>query len=338
MKRSGGKLLNSNFSHIYAERSVFTHPRTEYILRMFDNSRLVEIKHYKDIFSRKGQEFHIQKQSPKLIIARGSPPFLYKGSERCQSFGNRHFFYASPVINCPYNCGYCYLQGKYPSSNLLVFVNLEDTFETIDRLLKRHPLYISISYDTDLLALESIIHFVEAWLDFTCTRHDLLIEIRTKSVNISSLMKRKPVPNAVFAWTVSPAKIAMDYEKGAPTPAERLKAAKKLMDKGWNVRICFDPVLFVPDWKKVYLDCIQETFKILNASELKDISLGVFRIGCGYLKQAREKNPWSPLLSYPFVKEGDAYTYPGSLRDEMMRFLCEELERHVPLKKCYLQE
>ena len=38
-------------------------------------------------------------------------------------------------MNCVFDCEYCYLQGMYPSGHIVVFVNLEDTFAELDRIL-----------------------------------------------------------------------------------------------------------------------------------------------------------------------------------------------------------
>ena len=44
----------------------------------------------------------------------------------------------------------------YPSGNLVIFINIEDIFAELETLLAKHPVYLCVSYDTDLLALENI--------------------------------------------------------------------------------------------------------------------------------------------------------------------------------------
>ena len=70
-------------------------------------------------------------------------------------------------MNCVYNCEYyCYLKGMYPSGNIVVFVNLEDIFAELEEILQKHPVYLCVSYDSDLMALEDLTGFVESWLGF----------------------------------------------------------------------------------------------------------------------------------------------------------------------------
>ena len=105
------------FSHIYVEAAVRNHPRTQRILQQFLKAQVISITHYKDVFCRKGQQVHLQHGSKALIIARKDGQLLYEGAEVCQSFGNEYFYYTSCMMNCIYDCEYCYLKGMYPSGN-----------------------------------------------------------------------------------------------------------------------------------------------------------------------------------------------------------------------------
>ncbi|MCR5625654.1 MAG: hypothetical protein K6G11_10560 [Lachnospiraceae bacterium] len=154
------------FTHIYVEKNIINNENTKQILSKFKNSEVVIIDHYKDIFCRNHQDYRRQATNKNLILAEKQDNHLYKGAPVCQSFGNEHFYYTSNIMNCLYDCEYCYLKGMYDSANIVIFVNLEDTFREIENVLKEHDAYISISYDSDLLALDGITGFVRKWTDF----------------------------------------------------------------------------------------------------------------------------------------------------------------------------
>ena len=40
------------------------------------------------------------------------------------------------MLNCIYDCNYCFLQGMFNSANYLVFVNYEDYFKEIEKIIK----------------------------------------------------------------------------------------------------------------------------------------------------------------------------------------------------------
>lgn len=327
---------NNVFSHIYIEEKALSHPNTKKVISKFSNSEIITIKHYKDMFNRKNQNFLMQKYSPKLILAIKESGFFYKGSSFCEDFGNKNFYYTSCMMNCLYNCEYCYLQGMYPSANIVLFVNLEDTFKEIEKLLEKNSVYLCISYDTDLLAFEGIIGFVEKWIDFLKVHKNLKIELRTKSSNFSKIKKIQSVDRMILAWTISPDEIATKYEKGASPFKVRVNNIKQAIDLGWKVRLCFDPIIYIKDYKSTYRHMINYLFKSINREKVQDLSIGVFRVSKEYLKIMRKQNPKSTILSYPFEKDDYGMTYPKELKEELLNFVYENSRKYIDKNKIYL--
>ena len=114
------------FSHVYVEDKARSFPLTAKILEKTKGAVVIPIAHYKDIFDRPRQDTLAQKKDPALILAVREGNRIFKGAPVCQSFGQRNFYYASTVMNCPFDCAYCYLKGMYPSAQPVVFVNFED--------------------------------------------------------------------------------------------------------------------------------------------------------------------------------------------------------------------
>ncbi len=107
-------------------------------------------------------------------------------------------------MNCIYDCEYCYLKGMYPSANVVLFVNLEDIFAEVERLLEQHSVYLCVSYDTDLLAVEPVIGYTAEWMRFTTEHENLTIEVRTKSANVHYFKQQAVTERVIFAFTMSP--------------------------------------------------------------------------------------------------------------------------------------
>lgn len=336
MKKLSRNLFNEYFSHIYIEKKALNHPNTKKILSHFKNSELIEINHYKDVFSRSHQNFYLQKQSPSLILAVKTDNLIYEGARFCDDFGNEHFYYTSSLMNCIYNCEYCYLQGMYSSANVVVFVNLEDILNEVENLLKKHPVYLCISYDTDILAFEKILGYASKWIEFTKDHPDLKIELRTKSANFHAIKNIEPCKNVILAWTLSPKKISESYEDKTPPLDERLKSAKEAIDKGWNVRICFDPILYLSHWEENYRNLINTTFSILPKDKIFDISIGVFRVSSDYLKIMRKQRFDSVILNYPFTTENKICTYDKDLSDKMISYVYNLVSEYIPQNKIYI--
>ena len=134
------------FTHIYVEERAYGYPLTEKILAKIPEAHVIRIKHYKDVFDRKRQNAPLQKEHQALIIAVREGSRIFKGAPVCQSMGQKNFYYASSMMNCPFDCEYCYLKGMYPSSNMVVFVNLEDYRSDVEDKLKEGPMYVCASF------------------------------------------------------------------------------------------------------------------------------------------------------------------------------------------------
>lgn len=340
------EFYHNAFSHIYVEEKAGSYPAARRLLARFPQAQVIPIGHYMDVFSPCRQEFRFQKRSRKLILAVKPEPLVYEGAPVCQDFGNRHFYYTSCVMNCIYDCEYCFLQGTYPGANLVIFVNLPDFFTRIEELLSRHPVYLCISYDTDLLALEGLTGFAGQFADFTARHRDLTVECRTKSASFSLLADRQISERFILAWTLSPDRVARSFEHGAPSLSARLSSLREALNAGCRVRLCFDPVLRVPGWKQLYGELFQtvsDFFKTLPqdpaaSGQLADVSAGTFRISREYLGRMRKNAPDSPLVQYPYRTTDGVSGYGPQAEQEMMEFVRAQLACLVPEERIYVWE
>ena len=131
MKSLDENYYNPFFSHIYVEEEIAEHPRVKQILARFMKAEIVYIRHYKDVFCRRRQDYEEQHHAQNLILAKKTGSLIYQGAPVCQNFGNTYFYYTSCMMNCIYDCEYCYLKGMYPSANIVIFVNIEDTWKNL---------------------------------------------------------------------------------------------------------------------------------------------------------------------------------------------------------------
>lgn len=324
------------FDHIYVEEKVKNHPMTSQILANFPKAHVIDIRHYKDIFNRKHQNFMAQKANQALILAKKEGKLVYEGAPMCQNFGHDWFYYTSCMMNCVFDCEYCYLQGMYPSGHIVLFVNIEDIFEEVRALLKKHPVYLCISYDTDLLAVEKLTHLAEKWCAFAQNEPQLTIEIRTKSAAYTAIEHIAPLPNVILAWTISPDAIARKYEHYAASSDSRIAAAKAAAEDGWRIRLCLEPALYMPDWQEMYAALIEKIFAQIDRAAVMDISLGEFRVSSEYLKTMRKQRTASDVLFYPYTVKDGVCRYDESLSDEMIAFIKALLLKYIEKEKIYV--
>jgi len=324
--------LNGKFSHIYVEKDIETHTNTIKILKRFPNAKVIIIDNYKSIFNH-NSSYDLQKKSQKLILAKKKDGFIYKGAKMCHDFGFEHFYYNSQILNCLYDCSYCYLQGVYPSAHIVIFVNLEDTFKQLENI--KDDIFLTISYDTDLLLFEGITGFVKEWYNFVKDKPNITIELRTKSSSYTFIEKLAPIKNFIIAWNLSPQEIIKKHEINSSFLQSRIRAANILLYKGWSTRLCFDPLIFQNDYQFIYEKFFKEVFEEIDSQKLLDVSIGSFRIGKDYYKNFEKRRPLSPIFEYPFVKYGKNYSYEKDHESEILEFSKKELLKYLPKEKIY---
>ena len=327
-----------DFSHIYVESQSIESDIAEQSFKRFPKAKIIEIEDYKKIFNKNGQDFQIQKLSTKLILAKKQPPFIYPATDIIQDSGFSNFYYCTPILNCIYNCEYCFLQGMYSSANIVVFTNTEEVKDAVKKqILERkypdEPLLLSLSYNTDILALENILPLTKQWIDFANNTDDLFMEIRTKSGLTSSFNKLKPSEKILFAWTLSPNNVIQKYEHKTPLLERRIKSIQKIVDSGWPVRLSFDPILIYPNWKEDYKQMFERIKETISGDKIFDITIGVFRMSEDFYNRIKKTKPNSDLFYNNYDNSNNVKTVTKDQKAKVRDFALRHLDGYCSRDK-----
>jgi spore photoproduct lyase len=326
----------NRFRAIYSEKSAVGYEVTDEILRALPGTPVIQVDSYKDILNRPRQNARRQKDFPALILAVKKPPFLYPGPEVCQRFGAEFFAYSSLLLGCPFDCEYCFLQGMYPCSYCVAFVNVSDFADAIKIEADRHKsMLLALSYDTDLLAFDTTFSYIRALSGALSEVPGLTVEIRTKCASTSLYRRIEPSANRVFAFSLSPQHVIDRYEHRAPALSARLRAARAAMDCGHPVRLCFDPVFVdrIPDG--CYEAFFEQVFSILPAERILDVSYGFFRMNRTFFGRVAKVRQDSLLFASDFEVEGDVVSIPAKVRVIVSSEHLNILTRYLPKEKIF---
>ena len=198
--------------------------------------------------------FACKKRSPPLFSLKKTGHLALPIPETYGIGGKRNFYF-SHMLNCLYDCRYCFLQGMYPSAHYVLFVNYENFLSDIEAKTMEdttQPTWFFSGYDCDSLVLDGISQFVKSFLPFFKTNHNAHLELRTKSVNIKPLLENEPLENVVTAFSFTPEEISSQLEHGVPSVSSRIQAMKKLTDRGWQVGLRIDPLIDCEDFSTRY--------------------------------------------------------------------------------------
>jgi spore photoproduct lyase len=322
---------------IYIEEAILQHPRVLDIMARFPQARKIICGRYGEVFNPKAQNFRLQKQQPALILAEKYKNFALPAPTG-YGIGAARNYYFSHMLNCLYDCRYCFLQGMYQSANYVLFVNYEDFQQDIRQLCQDtpdEPVHFFSGYDCDSLALEPVTGFAEQFLPFFATLPNAWLELRTKSTQVRSLLNREPLPRCIVAFSLSPDPIAAKVEAKAPSVGRRLDALCKLQEQGWQIGLRFDPLIYQTGYQQQYRELFEQVFSRIDLNRLHSVSLGVFRLPESFFKKVHKLYPDEKLFASPLVSQQGMMSYQQEFEQEMMHYCSEQLLTYIPADKFF---
>jgi len=323
---------------IYVERSIREHARTIMIYSKFPTAKIIEIEHYGEVFNRNNQSFRIQKNNPALILARKKNSRVLpvpKGLEVEKSS-----YYFSHMLNCIYDCRYCFLQGMFRSSNYVIFVNYEDFQEDIMKKANDHngQAFFFSGYDCDSLAMDPVTNFTESFLPiFKKLKHSKL-ELRTKSSQIRSLLQIEPQFNVVCSFSLNPEEIINLFEQKTPSLKTRIECIKKLSSVGWKIGLRFDPIIVTNNFKKIYEKLFFDVFSNIQIENIDSITVGTFRLSSDQYKRMTKDRPDEWLYQTINSKPNSRFGYHAALDKRVIYWTKRRLENYAEKIPIFVQQ
>jgi spore photoproduct lyase len=307
------------FSAIYFEKAIKDHPRVLELLARFSQLPHIECERYGEVFNRSAQNFRIQKQNPALILARKHGNCVLPAPAG-YGFEGGESYYFSHMMNCLYDCRYCFLQGMYRSAHYVLFINYEDFAAEIQTRIKESPegtIFYS-GYDCDSLAMEPVSHFCQFFMPLFAQNPHAVLEIRTKSTQVRDLLEMQPIANCVIAMSFTAKQASKRFEHKVPSIEKRLDALGKLQRAGWKVALRFEPIVYNSKVLSDYAELFEHVFSVLERSQIHSASIGEFRMPSDFYKTIVKLYPDEALFASPIeVIDGMASLQEGAGQDTL---------------------
>lgn len=326
---------------IYIEVDVENHPRTMQILKRYPKANKIVIEKYSEVFNSHSQNFRTQKQNPSLILAAKRNKKVMPTPSQYETGGGANYYF-SHMLNCVYDCRYCFLQGMLRSAHYLLFVNYEEFVDEIKLIAEQHandekPVWFFSGYDCDSLAFEPVTKFADFFLSEFASIDNAVLELRTKSTQIRSLLNHPVQGNVVIASSLSPELVAREVEDGAPTLAKRIDALAKLQNKGWRIGLRFDPLVWHAEYQDSYGEMIVSVFEQLDPAKIDSVTLGGFRLPKGFYKIMYKLYPEHWLFSAGLSEADGMVVYREEIETQMFAFVKAQCEQYIDEDKlfCY---
>ncbi len=243
-----------------------------------------------------------------------------------------HFLELKWANGCAYDCAWCFLQGtfrftgKQPrqkerfkvKEHVSTFLNngslpeVLNTGELSDSLLSEN------SHDP---FSKFIIPMFEAQ-----KKHKVLF--LTKSTNVENLLKINEHRNVIVSFSMNALAVSKKWEK-APRVEDRIEAANKVSNAGYETRIRIDPMVPVFEWEEHYTELVDMIFEQFIPER---ITLGSLRGLQSTINNSKDKT-WVTFLS---EKSNWGKKIDSGLRYEMYSILIDYLKNNYGYTKVAL--
>jgi spore photoproduct lyase len=257
-----------------------------------------------------------------LILMRYPGKFL-KG---CQGSGAEiccNYFTVSYAWNCHFECTYCVLQSYLSNEALLVCTNINDLLLDVQSSLEQSPdrmFRVGTGELADSLALDHVTHFSERLVPLFGELPNGILELKTKSNQISNLQNLDHRGHTVISWSLNSKPMAVSEEGKAASIEERLEAAAQCARWGYKLGFHFDPLIWYEGWEDDYRDVVKDMFRAVNPNSIAWISLGALRFPPRLRESVRKRFPGSRVPCGEFVPgHHGKVRYFRPIREEMYR-------------------
>jgi len=183
-----------------------------------------------------------------------------------------HFWILSATLGCPFQCAYCYLNLslRYQKDELpIIYTNHDKMVEEVKEWLEKteEPSVLNAGELTDSLVFERKLHLLDKLVPLFAAqdKHKLLFLTKSADRFIDFLNNTAPTKQVILSWSVNCDAVWKSYEKGTPSPYERLASCYTYMKRGWDCRLRVDPIIPIENWTDEYgkvLDVINMMPKI----------------------------------------------------------------------------
>jgi len=344
-----GKSLQEceNWNSVFSPRKIFVEDAvresswTLGFLAKFPSAEKINIRSLGDairIFSGMDETDLYNTRRENVFLVRNKESFIKicpctRGYKRCG------YWVLNLGFGCPIDCSYCFLQLYSNAPGMILPANLDEYVERILEFDKKvsSPVRIGTGEFSDSLAVDRYTGYARELISVFAKCKNLILELKTKTADIETVLKEEANDNVVISWSVNPAEMASKYEQGGSPISARLESAKNAARRGYRVGFHFDPIIYYRGWENDYRQVVADIFsdKILRENTLW-VSLGTLRY-VPALKQVAERRFADNGLYYfgEFFEDTDGKVrYPRELRIKMYKCLSELIKKYAP--KCWV--
>ena len=249
----------------------------------------------------------------------------------------------TPMTGCGMYCGYCVLQVYFDNQYQTVFENFDDLEREVHRKMETagyggKVVRIGTGEFGDSLFQENNLGLSKKVADVFDRYDNVLVEFKTKSANVSTLDRIRNPRKVVIGFSLNTERVVNQLERGTAPVVERLKAARRCVEMGFNVAFHFDPIVWYDRWEEEYRHTVSNIYDFIgDARRIAWCSMGGFRCMPSLKTELRRLGMDLPLFAGEMILGADGkLRYPRTLRVDFYRAMDSRFRRHQPDAPLYL--
>jgi spore photoproduct lyase len=224
------------------------------------------------------------------------------------------------VDNCGYGCSYCSIQSFFDGKQISFDRGFADKLKNL-QLDPDKTYHIGTGQSSDSLMWGNSHGVLDAVIDFAADHPNVILELKTKSANVSHLLKSKPSRNILCTWSLNTPTIIEHEEHGTASLDKRLQAARKMADAGYVVGFHFHPMVHYQGWEEDYQAIVEKLAEMFSPDEVALVSIGTLTYIKSVMSEIRKRAIPSQILKMPMVDAAGKKSYPDEIKLAMFKHL-----------------
>ncbi|MBS5822266.1 MAG: spore photoproduct lyase [Clostridium argentinense] len=272
-----------NPKRVIFEEGALTYDKGKELLEFF-KTQDVEIK-----YSKSGRISGSPGKSPREMYGEGKSTLVVgvRNTLKFESCKPSAHYQLPLVSGCMGMCEYCYLNtqmGKRPYTK--IHVNVEEILEKARKYIEERIPNITIfegAATSDPIPVEQYTGALKKAIEYFGENEKALFRFVTKYTDVDSLLDAKHNGRTTIRFSLNINEVINNFEHRTPSFEERIKAAKKVSDAGYNLGFIIAPVFLEDNYQEKYYKLL---YKIKEKIPNKKINFEV--ISHRFTKRAKE--------------------------------------------------
>lgn len=236
------------------------------------------------------------------------------------------------VEGCVLSCSYCILKAYLGNAKIKVHSGVGDAIRQVDGEIDSHPgqiLRFGTGELSDSLALDRRLRLNRPLMEYFGGKKRAILELKSKWASLDHLLPGLN-PYTIVSFSLNPPALIQKEEKKTSPLHKRLKALRKVQEKGSFIGLHFDPIVIYSGFEKDYEYLMEDVHRLLDLKRVLWVSMGLLRFTPNlYRLLLYDKRPL--LLQGEFIRGEDGkYRYLKKERVRVYRMLYEMLKSREP--------